>query len=248
MNRWIAVSVAVVSVGLATCRVCAQAATTSIDEVKALITEAVGNYGRMLEQDFRVKMTSPELQQVLGEKVAQATGGMPVAISHMFLEYTNGKGKLKAPSIHPAFQQQIDQMVASSFVGKTVPQFTYQSIQEGLKTALAQAKLEIMKETDDHIDVKVSEIPDAVVAGKKVTMVQFRLEKKRKLATVVKLSFEGGKYALMKVEYGPVTIPNQNLTLHMQKKNTVKQNAFINASDMTLPEQFTIGYSNYKFR
>jgi len=242
------VTACVVSAVLATATVHAQDAAASHDEVKALITEAVEAYGRMLEQDFRVKLTSPELQETLSKKVAQATGGMGVAISHMILEYTNGKGKLKAPQIHPAFQQQIDQMVASSFVGKTVPQITYQAIGDGLQTALAEAKLEVMKETTENTDVKVSDIPDAVVADKRIATIQFRLEKKRKLATLVKLNFQGGEYLLMKVDYAPVTIPGKNLTLHMQKKCLVKQNAFAKAGDMALPERFTLTYSNYKFK
>ncbi len=224
------------------------------DDVKAHVQTVLENYLRMFERDFRVTVTSKELQQVFAQKISQSLPmPIPVGLKHLLLTYTDGKGNVKVrfsqvpPAIKQLAEQKADEMIGKSFIGKALPQITYSAIRDAMKVLKEEAEVRVTKKTDGYMDVE-AQVRKPFLGGKKITLLKFRIDTTRNLVSIAKIGLENEQHVAMKIEYKPVSVPGQDAPLNMQSKNTIVQNAFLDQVQIPLPARFTVDYSDYKFK
>lgn len=252
MNTRSFVRLGSLAVALLVCGVVAaqeDAKETALEELKAVL----GTYQAMFERDFIVKLVSPEINQAFSDKIAKQSP-VPVQLQSLLMRYKDGKTKLKPKlgSIPPALRQVAEQkameIINASPLGKAVPQLTHKSLTDAIEFLLQRKdKLNVKKVTEEHLDLEATGLNEPAFEGLVTRTVRARVDRKNKLLTIVKFTFDQEKYLAAKFTYAPVKTPDGK-NPQMQKSTTIIQNTFLNDPTLPLPKRLSLKYSDYRFK
>jgi len=125
---------------------------------------------------------------------------------------------------------------------------THKSVTDAIEYLLQQKdKLNVKKITEERLDLEVTGLNERAFEGLVIRTVKARVDRKNKLLTIVKFTFDQEKYLAAKLTYAPVKTPDGKNPL-MHKSATVIQNVFVNHPALPLPKRFSFKYSDYRFK
>lgn len=245
--RWGSLAAALLVCGVSPAQEASKEA--ALEEIKAVL----GTYQAMFERDFIVKLISPEVNKAFSDKIGSQSP-IPVQLESLLMRYEGGKTKLKPKlgSIPPALRQVAEQkameVINASPLGKAIPQLTHKSVTDAVGFLLQQKdKLSVKKITEENLDLEVTGLNEQAFEGLVIRTVRARVDRKNKLLTIVKFSFDQEKYLGAKLIYAPVKTPDGKSVL-MHKSATIIQNVFVNHPALPLPGKFSLNYSDYRFK
>ncbi|MBT3378047.1 MAG: hypothetical protein HN742_39985 [Lentisphaerae bacterium] len=239
------------AVTLSVCSI-ASAQEISKDAALAEVKGVLASYQAMFERDFVVKLVSPEVNKAFADKIARQSP-VPVQLQGLLMRYKDGATKIKPKlgSIPPALRQIAEEkameVISASPIGKAVPQLTHKSVTDAIEFLLQQKdKMSVKKVTEENLDLEVTGLNEKAFDGLVIRTVRARVDRKKKLLSIVKFTFDQGKYLGAKLTYAPVKTPDGK-TPFMHQKAIIIQDVFVNNPALPLPKKITLKYSDYRF-
>jgi len=239
----------------ATCGVWAQEEKQASDEIKQEIKAVLDGMEAMFGHNFVVQVKSKEISDMMAKHIAKSSP-MPVGLSHFLVHHQDGEvtvqAKLSAGGLPPEFQKTIEQavnpVVQASPIGQLMQGVASDNVGQAVQFLMEHDSFTVVRDEEELLDVRVDEINEPAFQDQVLTSARLRMDRKNKLVTIVKLSFEGDKLLAVKLEYKPVKAPGAEEEVFMQSRNTIVQQGFFEESAGLVPKRFTLEYGKYKFK
>lgn len=228
--------------------------------VRKELDTCLRRYDALFRQTFALPVTSPEINRLLSQQVAQATQqaiGFPlqVTISHFTYAYTPTAAQITAhladlPAAQAdAMEKQANQLIQGSAVGQVLELVAFDALKEGITyLAARKAQCVLRQETPAAADFSLDGANQQLIPGLQLKETWFRFDRTAKAVTGIQFRFTSGTSLMARIRYADAALPVGG-TAPVPVAAEVTQNALTTPQNgVPVPQKVTVQYGKCTFK